>query len=145
MEAIFCQKLEEYLRNNNPDILITLKEEGRLNDYLRDKVASVDGLMHQLIAEGIPATLIEEHCLDELKGPLLPSRYHYIAAILEEEFGSCYEQYARSGVLGTELLNMIHACDTVLTELHFSSAKEDDPLIRYAVMGVLWEYVNRES
>ena len=75
MQETLLRKLHEYIRDNNPDFLLTLQDENRLTDYLNESVASVDGLIHQLVAENQPPSVIEVQCMDELTKPLRPSRY----------------------------------------------------------------------
>jgi hypothetical protein len=144
MQELLIRKLHEYIRDNNPDLLLTLQEENRVTDYLHENVASVDGLLNQLLAENKAPSVILELCLEELTKPLRPSRFNYIKAILEEEFPRDYERFDNSGLLTNELINMIAACDTVFDELNFSDENEDDRTLRYAVTGSVHEYLNKK-
>lgn len=145
MQETLLRKLHEYVRDNNPDLLLTLQEENRLTAYLNESVASVDSLIHQLAADNQPPSVIEEACMDELTKPLRPSRYSYIKSILEEEFPVDFERMLNSNVLTTELINMITACDEVFDEFAFSEATEGNRYLRYAVTGAVYEYLKREA
>ncbi len=143
MQETLLRKLHEYIRDNNPDLLLTLQEENRLTDYLNESVASVDGLVNQLVAENQPPSVIEEQCMEELTKPLRPSRYSYIKSILEEDFANDFERMLNSNVLTTELINIITACEEVFDELKFSEATEDNRFLRYAITGAVYEYLNK--
>lgn len=144
MQEIFIKKLHEYIRENNPDLLLMLQEENRLADYLQESVASIDGLINQLVTENKPPSVIEEACMEELTRHLKPSRYQYLKNILEEEFPNDYERLFERGLLTTEIINMIAASDPVFDELNFSEQNEDDRHLRYTITGVVFEYFKKE-
>jgi hypothetical protein len=64
MKNILIKKLHDYLIQNNPDVLASLQEEGKVPYYLEDKVEALDDLIAQLQAEKKPAYIIEEICMD---------------------------------------------------------------------------------
>jgi hypothetical protein len=66
MKGTLINNLYQYIRANNPDILLDLEETGNVTSYLSDKVSSVDYLYKQLSAEGKPAYIIEELCMNFL-------------------------------------------------------------------------------
>ena len=142
MQELLIRRLYDYIRDNNPDLLLILLEENRLTDYLHENVSSIDQLINQLLSENKGPSLIEELCLQELTRPLLPSRFNYLSTLLEEEFQQEHDRLERAGILTTELINMIIACDPVFDEMEFSTANEDDRYLRYAVMGAVHEYFN---
>lgn len=145
MQEILIRKLHEYIQENNPDLLVTLQEENRVTDYLQECVASVDELIHQLLAENKAPSVIEQVCMEELVKPLLPSRFNYLKEILQDEFLNYYTRLEQAGILRTELVNMVAACDPVFDELHFSVANEDDRFLRYAITGAMYEYLTKGS
>lgn len=141
MQELLIRKLIDYIKESNPDLLVTLQEENRVTDYLQENVASVDGLINELLTANTAPSVIEELCMEELTRPLRPSRFLYIKRILEEEFPKEFEKLHSNGLLTTELINMISACDSVFDELQFSEANEDDRTLRYAVTGTVHEYL----
>lgn len=145
MHETLYQKLQDYIRENNPDLLLALQEESRLSDYLREQIASVDSLIEQLLAENKALSLIGELCMAEMTKHLKPSRYNYLLSLLEQEYPAAHEKLLQNGLLTSELINMIAACDPVFDELHFSEENENDPLIYYAITGAVHEYLNREN
>lgn len=144
MQETLIRKLHEYIRENNPDLLLTLQEENRVTDYLQENVASLDDMIQQLFSENKPVLVIEQLCMDELTKPLRPSRFNYLKEVLEEEFPSAYERFRQHGVLTTELINLITACDEVFDEVNFSEENEDDRYLRYAIIGAVHDYLNKE-
>src|ERR1019366_1407976 len=98
MQAILIDKLHRYLKQNNPDLLLQLEDEGKVTEYLSNKIKIVDALLDQQDTKQ-PSYIIEEACMDILTQDLLPSKYHYICGILEEEFTATYRQFQKSGTL----------------------------------------------
>ena len=147
MQEILVRKLHDYIRENNPDLLLTLQQENKVTEYLQDNVSTVDELIHSLLDNNKPVSLIEELCMKELTKPLRPSRFNYLKVLVEQEFQKEYERFYENGILTTELINMISVCDPVFDELEFSEEKEDNHYLRYAVIGAVHEYLNvsRES
>ena len=140
MQGTLINNLYQYIRANNPDILLDLEETGSVKTYLSDKVSSVDYLYKQLSTEGKPAYIIEELCMNFLTQDLKPSRYNYIRNLLETEFEINYNQLIESGLLLYEVSNMIKYCQSVFDDLNFSEENEDNRFLRYAITGVIKEY-----
>src|SRR5690348_4757354 len=134
MQETLIRKLHEYIRKNNPDLLVLLQAENHLQEYLHSTVASVDSLVEQLLSENKTPVEIEEICLDELTKSLRPSKYNYLKAILEEEFSNEFERLSQSGLLQTEVINLVAACTPVFEELDFSEENEDDYYLHYAII-----------
>ena len=145
MQEILVRKLHDYIRENNPDLLFTLQQESKVTAYLQDNVSTVDELIHSLLGNNQPVSLIEELCMKELTKPLRPSRFNYLKVLLEQEFQKDYERFYENGILTMELINIISACDPVFDELEFSEEKEDDRNLRYAMIGAVHEYLKVNS
>ncbi len=144
MQERLIKKLQDYIRDNNPDLLLLLLEENRLEDYLQENVASLSELITALSEENKSHSIIEELCMEELTKPLRPSRYNYLFSLLEEEFTNDFERLQQKEILTTELINMITACDPVFDEMQFTEENENDRCLRYAVTGAIHEYLNSE-
>jgi hypothetical protein len=129
MQGTLITNLYQYIRENNPDVLIELEESGSVTKYLCDK-------------ENKPAYIIEELCMGFLTEDLKPSRYNYILNILESEFEKKYNQFIESGIVLCEVCNIIKCCQPVFDDLNFSKENEDNRFLRYAITGVLGEYLN---
>lgn len=142
MQGTLINNLYQYIRANNPDILLDVEETGSVTTYLSDKVSSVDFLYKQLSTEGKPAYIIEELCMNFLTQDLKPSRYNYIRNILEAEFEVKYKELIESGLVLYEVSNMIKYCQSVFDDLNFSEANEDNRFLRYAITGVIKEYLD---
>ena len=141
MQGTLINNLYQYIRANNPDIFLDLEETGSVTTYLSNKVSSVDYLYNQLSTEGKPAYIVEELCMNFLTQDLKPSRYNYLRNLLETEFEIKYNQLIESGLLLYEVSNMIKYCQSVFDDLNFSEANEDNRFLRYAITGVLKEYL----
>lgn len=140
MKEILINKLQEYIRVNNPDIFFELEEDGKLSQYLSDKVSSVKIISSQL-QSGQPAYITEDVCMDLLTQDLQPSRYNYICMILSEEFGEFYYQLQFSGTLQFEAINLVKYCEQVFKTVGFTKITEDSRLLRYAILGSVSKYV----
>ena len=63
MQQTLMNKLHEYIRENNPDLLFQLEEDGKVTEYLSDKISTVSVLIKQMDI-GQPAYIIEDACMD---------------------------------------------------------------------------------
>lgn len=145
MQEQLIHKLHAYLVQNHLDLLISLQEDHRLTPYLKNKVASVQELIHSLTADKRPAYVIEALCLEELTRDLRPSRFNYMKNLLEEEFEAEYGRMRQSGILTYEVINLIGACEPIFEVFGFSEDTEDNNELRYAVMGMIAEYVGSDA
>lgn len=139
MKDSLIKKLHEYIRENNPDVLMQLEEDGRVTEYLSDRLSTVVGLLSQL-NKGHPGYIVEETCMETMTQDLRPSKYNYISNILEEEFEFTYQQLKESGTLKFEVINLVHQCRSVFEDLNFSEENEDNRFTRYAIIGCIGEY-----
>lgn len=141
MQGTLINNLYQYIKENNPDILTELEEAGNTTKYLSGKVSAIDALINQLSGEGKPPYIIEEICMGVLTEDLKPSRYNYILHILESEFEEQYNQFLESGVLLFEISNIIEHSNPIFDDLNFSEENEDNRFLRYAITGVIKEYL----
>jgi hypothetical protein len=151
MKDILSIKLVEYLRENNPDILLSLQDGGAVIAYITRKITSIEGLLHQLQQQNGPEYIIEELCMEALTAELKPSRYLYIKEILEEEFMIGYHHLLRSVILRFEIINLIAICNPLFEVFHFGEGNEENRNLRYTIIGTIKEHFelsereNRES
>ena len=140
MQEILLKRLHDYIRENNPDMLIQLEEEKKVTEYLSDKIKLVDGLLQESDSTQ-PAYIIEEACMDILTEDLRPSKYHYIRAILEEEFEAIYRRLQNSGTLQFEVINLVKYCQPLFDTVGFKLENEDSRELEYSVTGAISEYL----
>ena len=140
MKKILFNKLHEYIRENNPDLLCQLEEDKKVTEYLSDKISMVSALLKQT-ENGKPAYIIEDACMNVLTQDLRPSKFNYICNLLQEEFESTYNQILESGTLKFEIINLINQCQSVFDDLNFSVENEDNEFICYAILGSIGEYL----
>jgi hypothetical protein len=142
MHETIIEKLLKYIKENNPDLLFQLEEEGKLSSYLADKISTVDSLLNHPEKEQ-PAYIVEEACMDILTQDLRPSKYNYISTVLEEEFTSTFYQLQKDGTLQFEVINLITFCQPAFDAMGFNEANEDDSLLRAAITGTIDSYLKK--
>lgn len=142
MQEVLIKKLHTYIGDNNPDVLIQLQSEGMVTSYLKEKVASVDSMMMELIRTDTDPYFIEELCMYRMTADLRPSRYNYVREILEEEFLPVFLQYNNLGILQFEVINMVESLQPVFDGLHFSEANLESRLLHYATCGAIQNYID---
>jgi hypothetical protein len=138
-------KLLEYIRDNNPDVLFQLEQEAGLTQYLNQKLNDVTGLLDRLKKESKPGYLIETICLHQITTELRPSKYNYICTILSEEFEKEYSKMLTAGLLQYEVINIVTYCLPVFEDLRFSEETADNRFTRYAIAGMISEYLESNS
>ncbi len=105
MKEILFQKLHQYLRENNPDILLPLEEERKVTAYLQDKISTVESLLKELV--GQPDYIIEQTSMEFLTKDLRPSKFNYLKNILAAEFEDNYKELLESGTMVFEGVNLV--------------------------------------
>lgn len=140
MQQTLINKLHEYIRENNPDLLFQLEEDRKVTEYLSNKINTVSALIKQM-ENGEPAYIIEDACMDVLTQDLRPSKFNYISNLLQEEFESTYNQLQESGTIKFEGINLINKCQAVFADLNFSEENEGNQFLRYAIIGTISGYL----
>ncbi len=135
MQDLLLIKLQSYLAVHYPDMLLALREEGKEEVFIREKVEGISGQMEELLNAGTPAYMVEIYCMDVLIDSLGPSRYDYIYNILEDEFEKRLAAFERLGITLYEIISIIIDCGDLLHEFD-----EEDRLLKYAVIGVVANY-----
>jgi hypothetical protein len=143
MQEILIQKLHDYLKENDPDLLLELEEQGNVTTYLSNKINMVDSVLKKY--QGKPGYIIEEACMNVLIQDLRPSKFNYVRRILEEEFENDYQQFLASGTLQFEVINMINQCKIIFDTIGFTEENEDSRELLYAITGTISEYLEREQ
>lgn len=141
MREKLIHNLLQYIKENNPEFLHQMENEVALMQWLSEKVKSVSALMEQMKKKRQPEYAIEESCMEELTKDLRPSRFNYIRHILDEEFENDYLRMTNSGVLRFEIINLIQQCQSTFNDLRFAEENEDNRFTRYAITGVIREYL----
>ena len=144
MQEILINNLLEYIRENNPDLLMQLEEDKKVTEFLSNKISAVEGLLNQSDKEQ-PAYIIEEACMDILTQDLRPSKFNYICTILEEVFEASYQQLYGSGMLQFEVINLINHCQPAFDTIGFTEENEDNWELRYTITGAISKYLESKS
>ncbi|GAA4906240.1 DUF1896 family protein [Mucilaginibacter defluvii] len=141
MEAILMGRLWAFIAQNNPDLRLSLENDFAVQKYLEEKVENVVPLLEGLLKQGRPLYAIEELCMNELTRDLYPSKFNYIAHILEVDFEQTYEQYRANGLLTYEVINMINVCNPLFEQLGFSEENAESRQVNYAITGAIAAYL----
>jgi hypothetical protein len=140
MQELLKIKLNTFLKQNRPDLLVALQQSGTTGSYLEDKIESISGLPERLLDEGRPPYIITELCMAALTADLGASRYQYLAELLDTDFLPMADNLRVNGLLTYELINLLEACEPVFEEMGFN---EDNRMLRYALTGTIQEYAQR--
>ena len=143
MQEALLTKLHQYININNPDLLLKLEENNETTVYLNDKVKQIKSLLEELQKANEAAYIVEEFCMNALTKDLCPSKFNYIKNILEEEFEFAFYNLEKSGVLLYEIINIINQSEEVFKAFDFNEENEDDRQLRYAITGIISEYLSK--
>ena len=132
------------MKQNNPDLLVQLEEDGKVVIYLSAKINAVSASINKA-EKGHTSYLLIDTCMEMLTNDLRPSKFNYIRNILEEEFEERNQQLTESGLLQFEVINIIAYCQSVFDDLNFSEENEENRFLRYAITGVIKEYLDERT
>ncbi|CAL1519140.1 hypothetical protein [Chitinophaga sp. MM2321] len=141
MKTKFKKRLQEFLQENHPELMLLFAERGTLPQYLEDRVSLISPLMDELMEQGEDEAQIVALCIAEIAKPLGPSKYQYLKAVLQEEFPKEFQQYEDAGVLKFELTKMILVCLPAFEAFDFSLEKLDDHFMRHMIIAELHDYL----
>lgn len=119
---LLIDRLHSRLMQLNPELFVQLQEEQQVTAYLNSF----------LLVPGDP----EEALCDAIT----PSRYDYVAEVLQEEFQEAHLSFSNAGILTYELINLSAACTGVFEHFGFPE-NEESRMLRYAVIGTIAEYL----
>lgn len=142
MQQILKEKLQAYIINNSPELMIELQASMSVSQYLEDKISNAMPMVLDLLSKSSPGYIIEELALNHMTADLRPSRFNYLQGVLEEEFREDYDRFYEAGVLTYETINMIEACKEVFVGYSFSAENMDSRLLRYAIIAAVHDYLN---
>ena len=140
MQQTLIHKLHEYIRENNPDLLLQLNEGIQVSKSLTPQLNNVRTLINHL-ENNDPEYIIEDTCLTVLTLELRPSKFNYIRDILKEKFPASYNEFQASGILKFEIINLIMHCQSVFEDLNFSAENQGNQFIRCAITGSIRYYL----
>ena len=138
MHQALVNKLHEYIRENNPDLLLQLEGDKRVAEYLTNKINTVSVLLNQT-TNIEPTYNIEFACMDLLTQDLRPSKFKYMSNLLQEEFELTYQKLQENGTLKVVIISLIQQCQSLFEDLNFSCKNEDNQFIRYVIVRAIRE------
>ncbi len=142
MHNLLKQKLQAYIQQNNPELMLRLADSFSVNTYLEDKVSKVMPSVLRMLGENKEGYAIEELALNELTEDLRPSRFNYLRETLRDEFPNEYFAFKKVGVLTYETINLTGLCKELFDSFPFTDDTEEDRFLRYAIIAKISEYLN---
>ncbi|OJV51020.1 MAG: hypothetical protein BGO31_11170 [Bacteroidetes bacterium 43-16] len=124
------EKLWSFIVHNNPDLMFNLQDEYKVTEYLETKVSAVMPMVMTLLEEGKEGYAILELCMNEMTAELKPSRYHYIAAILQAEFPEDYVRLREAGQLSYQTVLIVDKCKATFDVFNFGEENKTDPALK---------------
>ena len=121
-----------------------LEEDGKVVEYLSAKINAVSASINKA-EKGHKSYILIDTCMEMMTKDLRPSKFNYIRNILEEEFEERNQQITESGLLQFEVINIIAYCQSVFDDLNFSEENEENRFLRYAITGVIKEYLDERT
>jgi hypothetical protein len=141
MREVLKRKLHEFIGENNGDLLVDLEQQGKLSAWLQDRVSSLDDLPEILLAQGKPAYIVEEICLEALTADLRVSKYGYLSSVLESDFEGEYYRWLEIGILRYEIINIMDACRAIFDSVRLAEDSLNDEQLRRAVGKIIQGYL----
>lgn len=136
------KRFYEYIRAHYPDILIRLQEQAKVTDYLNEQISAVESTLASLQQAKLAAYEVEAACFNELVEALGPSKYNYVADVLETEYYEKFDTLSNNGLLVHEVINMMALCEPVFEQISIpADPNAEDRLLYNAIAGVIAEYL----
>ena len=143
MQERLLERLNDYIRFDHPELVITLAKDHRLSTWLEQKVQTVAEFITELSGEGKSLQIIEERCLERLTADLRPSRFAYISGMLEEDFEWDYYQMRELGIAMFEVIGLMDKCKDIFNAFGFCEANKANPSLRRAISAVLKQHLQQ--
>lgn len=144
MQETLMRKLHDYMRINNPDMLVKLQAEGKVTSYLQDKLLGIDSLLNELLNAAASPMAIEEVCVNVLTEDLRPSKYNYVSGILLDSFGATYVQWQKDNILLYEVINILHECEAYFKEWGFKENDSENGVLRMSIKAHIRQYLEKK-
>ena len=135
--------LLSYMIQNSPELLMALQEDQKVSEYIDQKITLIGPLMDKLIREEIAPREVEKACLKALTDDLKPSRFHFIARMLEKEFPHYYQRLAEAGTLTLEITNIISTTIELFDTFEFTEQSDKDTAFLYALKNAIFHYFKK--
>ncbi len=134
------EKLWSFIVHNNPDLMFNLQDDYRVTEYLETKISQVMPTAMKLLEQGKEGYAILELCMNEMTAELKPSRYHYIAALVKEEFPEEFVRLREAGLLSYETVNLVDHCKETFDVSGFCEQNFSDKIIKEQITGKILDY-----
>lgn len=145
MQETLIRRLHDYMRVNNPDMLVKLQAEGKVTDFLKNKVSGIDSLLNELLVAGASPLSIEEICMKPLTEDLQPSKYAYVMSVLLDSFGATYVKWRKDNVLLYEVINILQGCEEYFERWGFNDDSTENALLLAGIKGHIRQYIKNQK
>lgn len=124
------EKLWSFIVHNNPDLMFNLQDEYKVTEYLETKVSAVMPQVMKYLEEGKEGYAILELCMNEMTAELKPSRYHFIAGIIKDDFTADYFRLREAGQLSYQTVVIVDMCKEIFDVFNFCEEHKTDPVLK---------------
>ncbi|WP_313491989.1 hypothetical protein [Sphingobacterium multivorum] len=139
------EKLWSFIVHNNPDLMFNLQEEYKVTEYLETKVSAVMPKVMKYLEEGKEGYAILELCMYEMTMELKPSRYHYIAGIIKEDFPVDYGRLREAGQLSYQTVLIVDKCKQAFDIFNFCEENKNDPILKQMLSAEILLHFEKEK
>lgn len=141
MRTQIKEQFKNLLQEDYPEVILLFTENGSLQQYLEDRITTIDPLIDELLQEDMTNEEVITLCMEQLTAGFGPSKYKYLSEVMEQEFPEEYEQFSQAGVLKFEVTNLIVACIAAFDAFEFSLDKLDDTFMRHMIIAEMHDYL----
>lgn len=141
MRTQIKEQFKILLQEDYPEVILLFTENGSLQQYLEDRITTIDPLIDELLQEDMTNEEVITLCMEQLIAGFGPSKYKYLSEVMQREFPEEYEQFNHAGVLKFEVTNLIVACMAAFDAFEFSLDNLDDTFLRHMIIAEMHDYL----
>ena len=142
MKEQLRELLFEFLTRQAPEVIINNGAKSKLDSLLSETVEQVEGIGERLISKGIAGDKVVLICLELITRQYKPSKYHYIAAILQQLQPSPYMLWREKGILTLQVSKLIVLCEPAFKDHGFRPATANDQNLRLVISSIVQTYAS---
>ncbi|RWU08139.1 hypothetical protein [Pedobacter chitinilyticus] len=137
MKELLKERLHHYIVVNNPELLVRTGGFS-IPQYINDKVElAMEQLEKHHIARMTNDEMIERY-MALMTAELLPSKFNYLKAVIEQEYPREFTALREQGVLTSKVIGIMERCADAFEGFGFSTEAEvDNTKLRHAIIAIV--------